>query len=307
MDQQAILSGMGIALITTLMGLVISVILNFFTTEVSGFFNRSLTQFPRVAEKLRAWVFITQPIQPVVSMDKPVPEIIQPEEQILAVETESTEQDEIKYELIEISGNNQKSLVKQQIKSPLVVECNQIQDGKKKKAVGEEILFTVVSGQGSFENGHTEIVTKTNTAGRAKVYFTPEEPNGSNQIEVRHAKLTGKPILFKVEVIALKPADIRIKDGNNQSGPSGKKLVNPLVVEVVDDDLNPVYGCFVNMQVEMGDGFFNNNETTIQVSTDDKGLAAAEFILGKDGGFNSVKAEITELPGKYLSFQALGQ
>jgi biopolymer transport protein ExbB/TolQ len=52
-EQDVILRGMGIALITTLLGLVVSIILNFSAMEVSTFFGKRLEQVSRKSDELR--------------------------------------------------------------------------------------------------------------------------------------------------------------------------------------------------------------------------------------------------------------
>ncbi len=53
LDDQVILIGMGFALITTLMGLIVSIILNLSSTEVFGFFNRRLERIGGKSDELR--------------------------------------------------------------------------------------------------------------------------------------------------------------------------------------------------------------------------------------------------------------
>ena len=53
LDPQNILGGMGLALITTLLGLVVSIILNLFSTEVSNKFTRRLDKVTAKADQAR--------------------------------------------------------------------------------------------------------------------------------------------------------------------------------------------------------------------------------------------------------------
>ncbi|MFQ5650786.1 MAG: MotA/TolQ/ExbB proton channel family protein [bacterium] len=56
LDSQRILNGMGLALITTLIGLVVSIILNFCATEVFGVFNKRLEVISAKADEFRLWL-----------------------------------------------------------------------------------------------------------------------------------------------------------------------------------------------------------------------------------------------------------
>ncbi len=53
LDSQRILNGMGLALVTTLIGLVVSIILNFCSTEVFSFFNKQLEMIAEKADEFR--------------------------------------------------------------------------------------------------------------------------------------------------------------------------------------------------------------------------------------------------------------
>lgn len=53
LDDQTVLTGMGIALITTLLGLVVSIILNLSSTEIFGLFNRRLDRIAAKSDELR--------------------------------------------------------------------------------------------------------------------------------------------------------------------------------------------------------------------------------------------------------------
>jgi len=52
-EKEVILIGMGIALMSTLLGLVVSIILNFFTTIIDGYFSRQLERVVSKADELR--------------------------------------------------------------------------------------------------------------------------------------------------------------------------------------------------------------------------------------------------------------
>lgn len=56
LDSQRILNGMGLALVTTLIGLVVSIILNFFATEVFSVFNKRLEMISAKSDEFRLWL-----------------------------------------------------------------------------------------------------------------------------------------------------------------------------------------------------------------------------------------------------------
>jgi biopolymer transport protein ExbB/TolQ len=56
LDSQRILNGMGLALVTTLIGLIVSIILNFFATEVFSLFNKRIELLSEKADEFRLWL-----------------------------------------------------------------------------------------------------------------------------------------------------------------------------------------------------------------------------------------------------------
>ena len=322
MDKQAILSGMGIALITTLMGLVISVILNFFTTEVSGLFNRILNRLSDIADRLWMRIVAIQPLRAASPSLLATTEVSQTEQSGTAerksqIKTRTEKESGYPkvgdkagpddYEMIAISGDQQKSLLNRKIKKPLVVELYRLENGKRHKVTGEIIIYSVADQMGKFDNGKDEIMIPTNADGQAEAFFTPVRQNGDCRVIASHETLPVRPVYFTINVQSLKPFDIRLKRGNNQSGPSGATLADPFIVEVVDEENHPVPSCMVAFKVNMGNGTFPNGKTSIEIPTDESGTAQVKLILGREPGFNSVQAETTNLKGKHLTIQALGQ
>ncbi|PTM14701.1 MAG: hypothetical protein DA443_04385, partial [Bacteroidetes bacterium] len=53
LDKDTILAGMGVALLTTLLGLVVSITLNFFSTLIQGYFSGHLENVVQKADELR--------------------------------------------------------------------------------------------------------------------------------------------------------------------------------------------------------------------------------------------------------------
>jgi biopolymer transport protein ExbB/TolQ len=72
-EQDVILRGMGIALITTLLGLVVSIILNFSATELSTFFSKRLEQVSTKADELRFRLMELAPRTAPAAAETPAP------------------------------------------------------------------------------------------------------------------------------------------------------------------------------------------------------------------------------------------
>ena len=79
--------------------------------------------------------------------------------------------------------------------------------------------------------------------------------------------------------------------GNNQSGRPGQHLANPFVVEVVDENDDPVSGTTVTFAVTAGGGSVSPTSAT----TNNGGRAQTTLTLGDEVGDNTVTARVAEL------------
>ena len=98
------------------------------------------------------------------------------------------------------------------------------------------------------------------------------------------------PVTFTVNVG--EPADaIKKISGDNQSGRPGARLANPFVVEVVDENDDPVSGITVTFAVTAGGGSVSPTSATTNAS----GRAQTVLTLGDEIGDNTVTARVTGL------------
>jgi len=303
MEQQEILSGMGIALITTLMGLIISIILNFISTEVSGYFNKILKKQAQISDKLWLWVLHKHPAQSTSGLsNSPVKQKTEP------VQSDKKEvAEDCLYEFGEVSGNRQKVAVNHRLKTPIAIRLFEISGGKRRKMGEEPVQFTIDDGMGVFSNGKEQIVIRTNSSGKAETSLTASNRSGFGKVIASHPTLDIQPMKFEIEIVSSRPVEIRIKNGNHQTGPTGQVLSQPLIAEVVDSNAHPVPHSLVEFRVLMGNGSFSNRKPTIQITTDEHGAAAAKFCLGNEAGFNSIEAGLPGQAKKQIVFEAMGQ
>ena len=91
--------------------------------------------------------------------------------------------------------------------------------------------------------------------------------------------------------------------GDNQQGTPLSVLTNPYVVEVRDQQGNPVQGAQVTFTVAAGDGKLSGQFSVENVTTDVNGRAQSTFRLGSIAGTNTVKASIG---GPEVIFNATG-
>ena len=99
---------------------------------------------------------------------------------------------------------------------------------------------------------------------------------------------------------AATPASFTIVSGNNQSGPAGSTLPNPLVVRVADGGGDPIAGVTVGFAVSAGGGSVSPASATTAAN----GQAAAGWTLGSVVGPQTVTATVTGLPS--VTFTANG-
>ena len=82
--------------------------------------------------------------------------------------------------------------------------------------------------------------------------------------------------------VTLSRASIVKISGDEQESIVGATLLNPLVVEVKDQDNNPIQDVQVTFTVTVGDGMLSGEFTVEHVKTDNNGRAARTFTLGQE-------------------------
>ena len=92
--------------------------------------------------------------------------------------------------------------------------------------------------------------------------------------------------------------------GDNQQGTPGAKLANPYVVEVRDQNDNPVQGTLVTFTVISGDGEIGGRFTVEEVRTDADGRAQSTLTLGPTPGTNTVEVSVSGL--ELVTFNSVG-
>ena len=192
-------------------------------------------------------------------------------------------------------GHDQTRNIGTFVKDPLVIT---VSDRFGNPVVGIPVFFEVISGGGSiFEN--QPVLTDENGEAGASVVLgdTP----GSNFIEARSGSLIGNPIVFSATGVN-NPAQILVNvSGDNQVGKAGGPLTEPLVVQALDAENNPVKNVPITFSVIFGGG----NVTPPQpVLTDADGNASTVFTLGSNTGQHVAKAENTNLQNSPVSFIA---
>ncbi|MCA8938850.1 MAG: cadherin-like domain-containing protein, partial [Planctomycetes bacterium] len=112
------------------------------------------------------------------------------------------------------------------------------------------------------------------------ITFTPAlGANGMLTITYTIQDSKGAQAMGTVTLVIANSATLSVVSGDNQSGISGETL-DPMVVEVRDDQNNPLRGAYVSFAVTTGDGTLS---TTVTQITDEMGRVSSTLTLGSAG------------------------
>ena len=176
--------------------------------------------------------------------------------------------------LVKISGDNQNGSTGVTLPQPFVVE---VRDTNGDPVEGTTVTFTVTAGGGSLNPK----MMQTNASGRAWTRLTPGDNPGTNSVRASVAGLA-QGVIFRAEATVAPPAPIlRIISGDKQSGAPGQTL-EPFVVEVRDQNGDPVSGLFVTFIHDGG------SLSTILDVTGSNGQAETTLTLGSEVGTTTV-------------------
>ncbi len=170
LDSQRILNGMGLALVTTLVGLVVSIILNFFSTEIFSVFNKRLALISGKADEFRLWLMAIVQKRNRRASDK-TPNggngSSNLEERNPAAGQNRPKMPQLS--LKAISEFSQDGMIGQPLQSPITVF---VESDNGLRVTGVPISFDVVDGGGQLQNQKTSALIKTNSQGLAHLNWT---------------------------------------------------------------------------------------------------------------------------------------
>ena len=180
-----------------------------------------------------------------------------------------------------VLGDNQSGVVGEALAKPFVVRT---QDRGGDPLEGVRVVFEVLTGGGSL----SAKIAWTDANGRAESTLTLGSEPGTNTVQVV-AHGTSRVIIFRAEgTLPPVPTTLSIISGDNQTGLTGALLANPFVVEVRDENGNPLEGVTVTFAVSAGGGSLSDTS----VDTDANGLAQSILTLGGDPGTNTIEVTV---------------
>jgi PKD repeat protein len=179
------------------------------------------------------------------------------------------------------TGDQQAGPVNTVLTQPLVV---QVTDG-----YGNPISGLTVGW--SAEGGGSVSATSTQTDGQGltSVERTLGSTAGLQTTLASAEGLAGSPVTFTHTATAGNAARVTIVSGNGQQAAPGSQLPAPLVVQVLDENNNPITARAVAWVVGTGDGSVNPETST----TDEQGRASTDWTLGAEPGRNTLTAVVS--------------
>ena len=177
-------------------------------------------------------------------------------------------------------GDGQSGPLNAQLRDALVVE---VLDDDDNPVENVRVGFSVTQGSGRLSPRSV----RTDDSGFAEVNFTP---TSAGEVIVR-ARVAGVDEVEFTVTAGEPPASLIIVSGDNQPGNPGSRLTNALVVEVRDEDGDPIEGIPVTFAVTAGGGRLS--ETSVRANA--QGRAQTSLTLGSERAVNSVQASVADL------------
>jgi len=180
-----------------------------------------------------------------------------------------------------VSGDDQSGAVGTTLSLPLVVV---VADKFGNPIPGVTVEWSVTGG-GSV----SAATTVSGENGQASVTRTLGPTAGEQTTLATAAGLAGSPVTFSHTATAGTATGVVKVSGDQQSALAGTELANPLVVQVLDGQQNPIPGRAVTWIVTGGGGSVPSENTT----TDAQGFASTSWTLGGSAGPNSLNAVVS--------------
>jgi biopolymer transport protein ExbB/TolQ len=302
-EQDVILRGMGIALITTLLGLVVSIILNFSATELSTFFERRLEQVSRKSDELRFRLLElasersragTEPAVTAEARPEPAGAATPPRGETPPPSPRETEAQEHSvgvptptWRYVEMEGGERVAQAGEVLRKLGLLVKNA--DGQPSSDV--PVLVTIPGTEGALDGGARQLRTTSDDAGRIEFACTVPQSVGPFALDVSLPEQLGPSTRLEVMIRPGTPHRVD-QEGNNQAAVAGMRLPLPLGVRVLDRFGNPVPGVPVGFAVKQGGGKLGSGKSDHRVSTNALGLASTPFVVSSEAGHNVVAATI---------------
>jgi PKD repeat protein len=188
--------------------------------------------------------------------------------------------------IVMVSGDSQGGAVGTVLPAPLVVR---VTDAFGNPIAGVPVNWTAESG-GSVSAAST----LTDASGLTSVQRTlgptaGPQTTSASATGLGGSPVAGSPVIFNHTATAGNAARVIVVDGNGQQAAPGATLPEPLVVQVLDAENNPIVNRAVTWVVGTGGG----SVSPATSNTDGQGMATTQWTLGPEPGPNTVSAVVS--------------
>ena len=224
-NNQLILSGMGIALITTLLGLIVSIFLNLCSTEIFSVFNKWMDLLANQSEAFRLRLMeIQQGSHRSQTVKDAVPDAVlssgTEEESATPIIRDSAAS--MLQELRILDGNGQTGRIMNRLRKSLIVEICGV-DGRNRKGI--PVYFETETDSGLINGKYQKKEFKSDKDGRVSLNWTLGPRAGLQRVCVSSQGM--QDIQFSAEAIPGPASQFQIIEGNNQIGQVRSELPDP--------------------------------------------------------------------------------
>ena len=332
LERDDILAGMGLALMSTLLGLVVSITLNFASTLTEGYFTKRLSKVTNKADELRfRLIELSENTFPNKKVKNKISNDDQPVEgeiggqstnnsstfnqkNILTDAFQKRRESDTENSRYADSASHRpdKILLRNELKSSYRAGSEidnievQLLDTRGKPLPSQE-LDIFLKEPGSINGKPGKATISTNKKGVAVFNWQLSGKTGNQAAGIRCSDSDYYNVKKEISVL-VKPAfprSIQILN-NHQAAATGTAIPKPVSVVVKDKFDNPVPSVPVSLEVSMGDGSFPDGSQQTEMNTNDKGKIEFGFKLGDEPGFNAVDIHVVD-SDLSQKFQAVGQ
>jgi biopolymer transport protein ExbB/TolQ len=320
LEASQIISGMGVALVTTIGGLIVSIILNFAISWAHSTFHSHLEWVEERGDKFRNRFGIGQATVAVAPGAAVAAPAVTPAQTPMSVitpvlpETKVTPPRRVPTTLKILSGNHQTAEAGAVLPKALEVAVED-QYGKPMEnfpvifetngTARRELADTLIT----FDNGDTVKKVETDFLGRAKVQARLGKSVGPHKILARVNGEANLVEAFDVEGRPGAPDKLHVLSGHLQTGQPGALLAEPFSLKLEDSCGNPVPDQAVVFEVVYNHGRLDSDKSRVEIRTDEDGVATIDFRLAETAGANIVKAVVKSKTTRKLetSFESMGK
>ncbi len=308
LDDQVILTGMGFALITTLLGIIVSIILNLSSTEVSSYFNRRLDRIAEKSDELRFRLMelVTTTEDTLMDMlpsDMGLPSLTAPAPQHNMNPGPAMPKAKSDYapEPVVSGGREMDGMSafaeaarenKEPVTAKRAAEKEPVQKATAKKPMpgqGAASQSAVPQNPGLANNlVNPTLQQEAKSIAQVEAVFQDRFSN-SNYGDSAPSTIR-KPLIDSVEVPRQEPHELVIVNPVREDT-VGKQLKN-LCFRLLDEEGDPIASRQVEISVSEGEGLLNDAQKQILLETDNNGEVRCDWQLAKKSGKQAITARV---------------